>query len=617
MKILKAQVGLSDEDKLQMKKEVIESVKDNYNKFETDVKNMIDGLGTLTPSGTSLESNILAFTENKGIWIGTDTGHWYYFDELTNSYTDGGVYQATELEGGNGIDFSNNVVSVRIGNGVCFDKDNNLKVPNLLNATKVEFTKTENYRIRGDGVIYESTGHYYSSLIPLSKGERLYVKVQMPNDQYNALVSKWTDENTFVKALLICDTTEEMTLDYKATEDCYIRLCGYNNYLMYAEISSMNDFYYKNVEPTIKETARSVTNEVAIISNKNAEYDKIENYYIHRNGTIIKGNSYYYSTLIELKKGETLNVVSEMPNDVSYSIVSKWTDENTFEKTLFAPSATGTQTFTYIANEEIEYIRICGFGTYTLEAKIISKNEDNFNLLKQLLGIENPLENIKWDCFGDSLTALGTLDYADNYTTIIANKYGIDMQNNAVGGKGWWNGILQYEIPNLRSDTNIVTIFGSFNDIANHVFENIGTISDTPNESGSLYARMKNIIEIIITTNPVIKIGIITPTPWYNYNYFSADTETYERLELYVSTLKEVAKIYGIPVLDLFHESNMKPWITSFKNTYYKLEWDSENQIYIGGDGVHPNTEGHRLFIVPKVEAFLKSMIIADKNINL
>lgn len=43
----------------------------------------------------STSSTILALTEDKGIYIATDTGHWYYWNGT--QYADGGVYQATEI----------------------------------------------------------------------------------------------------------------------------------------------------------------------------------------------------------------------------------------------------------------------------------------------------------------------------------------------------------------------------------------------------------------------------------------------------------------------------------------------------------------------------------------
>ncbi len=46
-------------------------------------------------------AHILAFTENKGIYVGSDTGHWYGWDGT--QYVDGGVYQATAI-GENSVD---------------------------------------------------------------------------------------------------------------------------------------------------------------------------------------------------------------------------------------------------------------------------------------------------------------------------------------------------------------------------------------------------------------------------------------------------------------------------------------------------------------------------------
>ncbi len=51
-----------------------------------------------TPNGTDTSTNILAYTEDKGIYVGTDTGHWYYWNGST--YADGGIYQAPSIPDG-------------------------------------------------------------------------------------------------------------------------------------------------------------------------------------------------------------------------------------------------------------------------------------------------------------------------------------------------------------------------------------------------------------------------------------------------------------------------------------------------------------------------------------
>ena len=69
---------------------------DNYIDGRLDAQDeTIAGLGQLRPSGVDTSTNILTFTEDKGIYIGSDTGYWYYWDGT--QYVSGGIYQATQL----------------------------------------------------------------------------------------------------------------------------------------------------------------------------------------------------------------------------------------------------------------------------------------------------------------------------------------------------------------------------------------------------------------------------------------------------------------------------------------------------------------------------------------
>ena len=71
-----------------IKKENIPSKSITTNKLDDDVLSLI---GSLKPSGTDTSTNILAYTSNKGIYVATDNGHWYYWNG--SAYADGGVYQ--------------------------------------------------------------------------------------------------------------------------------------------------------------------------------------------------------------------------------------------------------------------------------------------------------------------------------------------------------------------------------------------------------------------------------------------------------------------------------------------------------------------------------------------
>lgn len=72
--------------------------------FEEEINDRLDeqdqtiaGLGQLHPSGVDTAEHILEFNEDKGIWIGSDTGNWYYWDASQSEYVSGGTYQATQL----------------------------------------------------------------------------------------------------------------------------------------------------------------------------------------------------------------------------------------------------------------------------------------------------------------------------------------------------------------------------------------------------------------------------------------------------------------------------------------------------------------------------------------
>ncbi len=91
-------VGLSSEDVENMANDILADVNDDFDNYKAEVNQSLDnmtetieGLGQLQPDGTDTSTNILAFTENKGIYVGTDTGYWYYWNG--SQYVEGGVYQ--------------------------------------------------------------------------------------------------------------------------------------------------------------------------------------------------------------------------------------------------------------------------------------------------------------------------------------------------------------------------------------------------------------------------------------------------------------------------------------------------------------------------------------------
>ena len=81
-----------------VKKENIPFNSIDYSKLSDDVKTLLNNVGELHPSGVDTSAHILAFSSNKGIYVASDTGHWYYWNGT--QYVDGGVFQAVEIANG-------------------------------------------------------------------------------------------------------------------------------------------------------------------------------------------------------------------------------------------------------------------------------------------------------------------------------------------------------------------------------------------------------------------------------------------------------------------------------------------------------------------------------------
>ena len=64
-------------------------------RLDDSINSLLDSINELHPSGVDTSAHILAFTSNKGIYIGSDTGNWYYWNG--SQYVSGGAYQATQI----------------------------------------------------------------------------------------------------------------------------------------------------------------------------------------------------------------------------------------------------------------------------------------------------------------------------------------------------------------------------------------------------------------------------------------------------------------------------------------------------------------------------------------
>lgn len=138
-----------------------------------------------------------------------------------------------------------------------------------------------------------------------------------------------------------------------------------------------------------------------------------------------------------------------------------------------------------------------------------------------------------------------------------------------------------------------ILIMASINDYG---FLSLGTTADitssNPTFGSTYYASVRMLIEKLQTNYPLIPLGIITPIPWYN-KYGQAGTNA--GFAAWNQALIDCCKHFGVPCLDLYTQSDFKPWIAAWNTTYQP-------------DGVHPNAAGQQIMAY-KIYEFCKQYL--------
>lgn len=200
----------------------------------------------------------------------------------------------------------------------------------------------------------------------------------------------------------------------------------------------------------------------------------------------------------------------------------------------------------------------------------------------------------KWVVLGDSLTDQSQARSEKKYFDFVHDITGINIVNMGVSGTGYKNWTEQNFVNrslNIPADCDVVTIFGSGNDMGKNY--PLGEITDSGVET--LCGCINTTIDNIYSVNPTVKLALVTPTPWNAY-----PTYTDNEMVSYSNAIVQICNRRGIPCLDLFRCSGMRPWDETFR----ELMYSTDTQV-----GVHPDTKGHQQ-LAPHFYELLCSLII-------
>lgn len=216
---------------------------------------------------------------------------------------------------------------------------------------------------------------------------------------------------------------------------------------------------------------------------------------------------------------------------------------------------------------------------------------------------------------GDSITE-SNFRTSINWHDYLKNWYGLAaVKNDGVSGSGLIknNGIV-YRINNWDAKYgtfDMILIMGNMNDGTSGVTgqpEWLGTFEDQDDskKDTSLYGALHYTLRTLITKYPNTPIGWIISQPRSQVGDQGKCWGIDGWFEKWTIAIKEVCAHYSIPVLDLYHESNiLRPWIPENNKKYFSCSASPD------GDGIHPNELGQEV-MAKKIYAWMNQYMEAD-----
>lgn len=209
------------------------------------------------------------------------------------------------------------------------------------------------------------------------------------------------------------------------------------------------------------------------------------------------------------------------------------------------------------------------------------------------------LKGKKINFLGDSITeGIGVSAPENKYVEVFAREFGATVRNYGISGTRFarqvkptvdnpdWDYDFCTRAAEMDADADIVVVFGGTNDFG-HGDAPFGTMADrTPDTFfGACHTLMRTLIE----RYPASEIVFMTPL-----HRTDEEREGREPLSSFVRAIKEVAKFYSLPVLDLYAISGIQPQIEVHRELYMP-------------DGLHPNDLGARK-VAERLGAFLLAL---------
>lgn len=301
------------------------------------------------------------------------------------------------------------------------------------------------------------------------------------------------------------------------------------------------------------------------------------------------------SIKVDVPDFKTLSSSSEKIIIVSYNVESIKNDDNV---TIKAENVEGLD----YSIESFYYNNIFSEMVQTISDQVdakIKRNSQNNSLSTSILKDKKGL------FIGDSITEVN-FRTNKNYHQFIADRTGLININMGISGTGYQDRKnVAYDI---AEQPDFIAIMLGTNDygLVSNKIKPLGNATEHKYDTvaGSIYYTFLQLSKNFPTT-PIV---VMTPLPRIESNPFKEqqNKKKYTLGDL-VTVIKELANKFSLPVLDLYHDSNLRVWDTNVNNEFFQVE-DKE----LPADGLHPNAKGHE-WLSYMIQSFLEEKAIVGE----
>ena len=557
---------------------------DEISNFKSSVNSSIDTIESQVISATSGApipvSSTSQMLDTSKIYVNTTDGNWYYYDG--DSWEIGGTYQSTGI----GIE------EVNILN---FDK------PLRANFTPLEETLTADTTVTDKYCKVINTNEL--SIVTSAGNDYKYKTFNLKN---NMIYDMFAWEIADLVGFIIADENDEVVYSTSVGQNRSVATLVYGRYKTPATGTYTAYMSYQDQDIT-DNPAKPYLTILGIIR----EFK--EN----------KTNINYYDTFELITEVEGHFIDNITPDTFTISTLLSG-----YSYKMFALRAGYTYQFHYTNKYTCVGLTITDLefnllyqssttnvggnlqqGDYTITPEndcyaFLSSTDSSKKPYARFINNQGLVDKIGFNklyAIGDSITEVN-FRALHNYLYWIKNDLPtLEIENLGVSGTGYHNagGVSNTFINRISSifnynlDTDVIIVMGSVNDV-DFAYSHLGHLGDTTTDT--VYGCMYQFFNTLFTRFNGVRVGAITPLNWKN-----SDNISY--LPGYIQALEDTCKLFKVPFLNLYDETNLRPDNSTFLNEYYLSDGDN-HAAEVDATGVHPNSAGHKL-IYARIKEFI------------